>query len=133
MKWTFSAGMKNTQLNKNLHFDVWDYLTSNVDITLFLRHLQKVVDGRRYTELEVEFGSRLKLSDLKIRAPILKQASEFYSGMIFQLFQEEYEEFWAAYIVSRDESGPCREYIVAILEKERQYKVYGNPSQQTVS
>ncbi|TVU29800.1 hypothetical protein EJB05_21387 [Eragrostis curvula] len=133
MKWAFSAGMKNTQLNKSLHSDVQDYLRSDVDVTLFLRHLQKVVDDRRYTELEVEFGSRLKFQDLKIRAPILKQASEVYSDMIFQLFQEEYEEFQAAYIMHRDESGPCREYIVAILEKERQYKVYGNPSDQTVS
>ncbi|GJN21262.1 hypothetical protein PR202_gb08725 [Eleusine coracana subsp. coracana] len=133
MKWTFSAGMKNTKLNNQLQSDVQDYLTSDVDITLFLMHLQKVVDDRRYTELEVEFNSRLKLSDSKIRAPILKQASETYSGMIFQLFQEEYEEFQSAYIVNRYENGPCREYIVAILEKERQYKVSGNLSELTVS
>ncbi|KAK3158131.1 hypothetical protein QOZ80_2AG0133280 [Eleusine coracana subsp. coracana] len=124
-------------MNKySLHGNVWlqkDYLTSDVNITLFLMHLQKVVDDRRYTELEVEFNSRLKLSDSKIRAPVLKQASETYSGMIFQLFQEEYEEFQSAYIVNRYENGPCREYIVAILEKERQYKVSGNPSEQTVS
>ncbi|KAL6634206.1 hypothetical protein ACP70R_026877 [Stipagrostis hirtigluma subsp. patula] len=133
MKWTFSAGMKNTQLNERLHSDVQDYLRSGVDITLFLGQLQKVVNDKRYTELEVEFSSRLKLPDFKIRAPILKQASEAYSGMIFQLFQEEFEEFQSAYIVSRQENGPCREYIVAILEKERQYKVYGNLSEQSVS
>uniref|UniRef100_K3YQJ6 Protein FAR1-RELATED SEQUENCE n=1 Tax=Setaria italica TaxID=4555 RepID=K3YQJ6_SETIT len=132
MKWTFSAGMKNTQLNERLHSDVGDYLRTDVDITLFMKHLQKVVDDRRYTELEIEFSSKLKLPDFKIRAPILIQASEAYTDMIFQLFQEEYEEFQSAYIVSRDESGPCREYIVAILDKERKHKVYGNPSEQTV-
>nr|XP_034599464.1 protein FAR1-RELATED SEQUENCE 5-like isoform X1 [Setaria viridis]TKW39607.1 hypothetical protein SEVIR_1G190800v2 [Setaria viridis]TKW39608.1 hypothetical protein SEVIR_1G190800v2 [Setaria viridis] len=132
MKWTFSAGMKNTQLNERLHSDVGDYLRTDVDITLFMKHLQKVVDDRRYTELEIEFSSKLKLPDFKIRAPILIQASEAYTDMIFQLFQEEYEEFQSAYIVSHDESGPCREYIVAILDKERKHKVYGNPSEQTV-
>ncbi|CAL5057845.1 unnamed protein product [Urochloa decumbens] len=133
MKWTFSAGMKDTQLNERLHSDVRDYLRPDIDITLFMKHLQKVVDDRRYIELEIEFSSRLKLPDFKIRAPILLQASEAYTDMIFQLFQEEYEEFQSAYIVSRDDSGPCREYIVAILDKERKHKVYGNPSEQTVS
>ncbi|KAG8070950.1 hypothetical protein GUJ93_ZPchr0006g40630 [Zizania palustris] len=133
MKWIFSAGMENTQLNERLHSDVQDYLKSDIDIILFLEHLEKVLNDRRYRELEVEFSSRLKLPDFKIRAPILKQASEAYTGMIFQLFQEEYEEFQSAYIVRRDESGPSREYIVAILEKEKQYKVHGNPSEHTVT
>ncbi|XP_015627310.1 protein FAR1-RELATED SEQUENCE 5 isoform X1 [Oryza sativa Japonica Group] len=132
-KWIFSAGMKNTQLNERLHSDVRDYLKSDVDIISFLKHLKKLVNDRRYIELEVEFSSRLKLPDFKIRAPILRQASEAYTGMIFQLFQEEYEEFQSAYIVTRDESGPSREYIVAILEKERRYKVHGNPCEQTVT
>ncbi|XP_051217011.1 protein FAR1-RELATED SEQUENCE 5 [Lolium perenne] len=133
MKQTFSAGMKNTQLNERLHSDVLDYLRSDVDIMFFLKRLQKVINDIRYRELEVEFSSRLKLPGFKIRAPILRQASEAYTDMIFQLFQEEYEEFQSAYIVNRDESGPCREYIVAIIEKERRYKVCGNPSEQSVS
>jgi zinc finger SWIM domain-containing protein 3 len=55
---------------------------------------------------KLNFFSRLKLSDFKIRAPILKQASESSSGMIFQLFKEEYEEFQSAYFTIHDESGP---------------------------
>lgn len=133
MKWIFSAGMKNTQLNERLHSDIGEYLRPDIDVTMFIKHLQKVVDDIRYTELEIDFSSRLKWADFKIRAPILIQASEAYSDMIFQLFQEEYEEFQSAYIVSRDESGACREYIVAILDKERTHKVYGNPCEQTVS
>ncbi|KAM0909827.1 hypothetical protein ACQ4PT_014552 [Festuca glaucescens] len=133
MKQTFSAGMKNTQLNERLHSDVLDYLRSDVDINFLLKHLQKVINDIRYRELEVEFSLRLKLPGFKIRAPILRQASEAYTDMIFQLFQEEYEEFQSAYIVNRDESGPCREYIVAIIEKEKRYKVFGNPSEQSVS
>jgi zinc finger SWIM domain-containing protein 3 len=133
MKQTFSAGMKNTQLNARLYSDVVDYLRSHVDIIFLLKHLQKVTNDIRYRELEVEFSSRLELPGLKIRAPILRQASEAYTSMIFQLFQDEYEEFQSAYIVNRDESGPCREYIVAIIEMERQYKVFGNPSEQSVS
>jgi zinc finger SWIM domain-containing protein 3 len=53
--------------------------------------------------------------------------------VIFQLLQEEFEEFQSAYIVSRDESGLCREYVVSIVEKEEQYTVYGNSAEQTVS
>ncbi|KQK16535.1 protein FAR1-RELATED SEQUENCE 9 isoform X3 [Brachypodium distachyon] len=131
-KGIFSAGM-STRLNERLNSDVRDHLRAEVDIVLFLRHLQKVIKDRRYKELEFEYSSRLKLPCLKIRAPMLTQASEVYTSMIFQLFQEEYEEFQSAYIVNRDEGGPCREYIVSIVEKEKQYTVYGSSMEQTVS
>lgn len=133
VKEIFSAGMKGTRFNDSLHSEVRDHLRAEVDIILFLRHVQKVIIDRRRKELEIEYGSRLKLPYFKIKAPILTQASEAYASMIFQLFQEEHEEFQSAYIVDRDESGPCREYTVSIIDKEKQFKVYGNPTEQTVS
>ncbi|KAI4972977.1 hypothetical protein ZWY2020_007009 [Hordeum vulgare] len=66
---------------------------------------KKVIGDRRHRELEMEYGSRQMMPYLKIRAPVLTQASEVYTSVIFQLFQEEYEEFQSAYIASRDESG----------------------------
>ncbi|KAM3215664.1 hypothetical protein ACQJBY_067600 [Aegilops geniculata] len=133
-KGIFSAGMEGTRLNERLNSEVRGHLRAEVDIALFLRHLQKVISDRRHRELEMEYGSRLMMPYLKIRAPVLTQASEVYTSVIFQLFQEEYEEFQSAYIVSRDESGPCREYVVSLVEKEdRQYTVYGNPMEQTVA
>ncbi|XP_072970800.1 protein FAR1-RELATED SEQUENCE 5-like isoform X1 [Typha angustifolia] len=133
VKWAFSAGMRSTQLNESLHSDLRDFLKSDIDLILFLRHFEKVVNDRRYKELEVEYNSRLKLPYFKIKAPMLTQAADVYTNMIFQLFQEEYEEFQSAYILHRDETGPCREYMVAVLGKNSQYKVFGNPSEQTVS
>ncbi|XP_034605112.1 protein FAR1-RELATED SEQUENCE 7 isoform X2 [Setaria viridis] len=133
VKGIFSAGMKGTRFNDSLHSEVRDHLRAEVDIILFLRHVQKVVNDRRHKELEIEYSSRLKLPYFKIKAPVLLQASEVYATMIFQLFQEEHEEFQSAYIVNRDESGPCREYTVSVIDKEKQFKVYGNPTEQTVS
>uniref|UniRef100_A0A8R7R983 Protein FAR1-RELATED SEQUENCE n=2 Tax=Triticum urartu TaxID=4572 RepID=A0A8R7R983_TRIUA len=133
-KGIFSAGMEGTRLNERLSSEVRSHLRAEVDIALFLRHLQKVISDRRHRELEMEYGSRLMMPYLKIRAPVLTQASEVYTSVIFQLFQEEYEEFQSAYIVSRDESGPCREYVVSLVEKEDcRYTVYGNPMEQTVA
>ncbi|VAI94280.1 unnamed protein product [Triticum turgidum subsp. durum] len=133
-KGVFSAGMEGTRLNERLNSEVRSHLRAEVDIALFLRHLQKVIGDRRHRELEMEYGSRWMMPYLKIRAPVLTQASEVYTSVIFQLFQEEYEEFQSAYIVSRDESGPCREYVVSLVEKEdRRYTVYGNPTEQTVA
>ncbi|CAO2034992.1 unnamed protein product [Urochloa humidicola] len=133
VKGIFSAGMKGTRFNDSLHSEVRDHLRAEVDIILFLRHIEKVINDRRHKELEIEYSSRLKLPYFKIKAPILTQASEAYATMIFQLFQEEHEEFQSAYIVNRDESGPCREYIISIIDKEKQFKVYGNSTDQTVS
>ncbi|CAL5017048.1 unnamed protein product [Urochloa decumbens] len=133
VKGIFSAGMKGTRSNDSLHSEVRDHLRAEVDIILLLRHIEKVINDRRHKELEIEYSSRLKLPYFKIKAPILTQASETYATMIFQLFQEEHEEFQSAYIVNRDESGPCHEYTVSIIDKEKQFKVYGNPTEQTVS
>uniref|UniRef100_J3LXT7 Protein FAR1-RELATED SEQUENCE n=2 Tax=Oryza brachyantha TaxID=4533 RepID=J3LXT7_ORYBR len=133
MKGVFSAGMKGTRLNDCLQSDVRDHLRPEVNILILLGHVEAVINDRRHKELEVEYSSRLKLPYFKIKAPILIQAFEAYTNMIFPLFQEEYEEFQSAYIVNRDESGPCREYVVSVVEKDKQYTVYGNPTEQTVS
>ncbi|XP_052152132.1 protein FAR1-RELATED SEQUENCE 12-like [Oryza glaberrima] len=133
MRGVFSAGMKGTRLNDRFQSDVRDHLRPEVNILLLLRHLETVINDRRRKELEVEYSSRLKLPYFKIKAPILTQAFEAYTNTIFPLFQEEYEEFQSAYIVNRDESGPCREYVVSVVEKEKRYTVYGNPIEQTVS
>ncbi|KAL6650630.1 hypothetical protein ACP70R_009555 [Stipagrostis hirtigluma subsp. patula] len=133
VKGIFSAGMKGTRLNDRLHSDLRDHLRAEVDIILFLRHLKKMINDRRYKELDIEYSSRLKFPHFKINAPVLRQASEAYTSTIFQLFLEEYEEFQSAYIVNRGESGPCREYTVSIVQKDKQYMVYGNPTEQTVS
>ncbi|KAJ4756709.1 FAR1-related sequence 1 [Rhynchospora pubera] len=133
VKWVFRGGMTSTQSNDQFHNELKEYLKNDADITTFFRHYERVVNNRRYKELEGEFSARLKLPYFKIKAPILAQVSEIYTYIIFQLFQEEYEEFQSCYIVNRDESAPMREYLVGVLGKNGQYKVYGNPSDQTVS
>jgi len=84
--------------------------------------------------MNAEFESRKKLPRLKMRTPMLIQASKLYTPTIFEAFQSEYERSMAACTTPLEGNN---EYVVAvgsfdencILEKE--YKVTGDPADQT--
>ncbi|KAJ3675138.1 hypothetical protein LUZ60_004180 [Juncus effusus] len=132
VKWVFSCGMKNTQLNDGLNNELKEFLKMEMGAVDFFRRFEAVLNNRRYKELEGEFSARLKLPYFKIKAPILTQVNQIYTYTIFEAFQLEYEEFQSCYIVNRDESGHMREYVVSVLGKNGQYKVFGTPSEQAV-
>jgi zinc finger SWIM domain-containing protein 3 len=92
------------------------------------------VEYKRKNELQFEFEARKKLSRIKMRTPMLIQASKLYTTPIFEAFQSEYERSMVACTMTLE----CQnEYLVAIgsLDEnptfEKQYKVIGGPSKQT--
>jgi hypothetical protein len=84
--------------------------------------------------LNAEFESRKKLPRLKMRSPMLIQASKLYTPTVFEAFQSEYERSMAAYTTALEGKN---EYLVAIgsldenFTLEKEYKVTGDPSDQT--
>ena len=104
------------------------------DIIPFLKHFERVVEYKRNNELNAEFESRKKIPRLKMRTPMLIQASKLYTPHIFEAFQGEYERSMVACTTALE----CEnEYLVAIesLDEnftfEKEYKVNGDPLKQT--
>jgi len=130
----YTLGMRSTQLSESLNSDLKRHFKSDFDIIRFLKHFERVIKYKRNNELHAEFESRKKLPRLKMRTPMLIQASKLYTPIIFEAFQCEYERSMAAYTTPLEDKN---EYLVAIgsldenptLEKE--YKVTGNPTDQT--
>ena len=133
MKGVFTLRMRSTQLSESLNSDLKQHFKSNFDIIRFLKYFERVVEYKRNNELNTEFESRKKLPRLKMRTPMLIQASKLYTPTIFEAFQSEYERSMAAYTTALEGKN---EYLVAIesvdenFTLEKEYKVIGDPSDQ---
>jgi len=84
--------------------------------------------------MNAEFESRKKLPRLKMRTPMLIQASKLYTPTIFEAFQSKYERSMAAYTTTLEDKN---ENLIAIgsldenFTLETEYKVTSDPSDQT--
>nr|CAE04392.2 OSJNBb0006L01.4 [Oryza sativa Japonica Group] len=134
MRNVFTLGMRSTQLSESFNNDLKIHFKSDFDIIRFFKHFERVVQGKRNTELASEFDSRKKLPRIKMRAPMLLQASKVYTPIIFEAFQGEYERSMAACTKALDGDN---EFLVSIrsfegdLTFEEEYRVVGDPSEQT--
>jgi zinc finger SWIM domain-containing protein 3 len=134
MKDVFTLGMRSTQLSESLNSDLKRHFESDFDIIRFLKQFERVVEYKRKKELQSEFDSRKILPRIKMRTPMLIQASKLYTPTIFEAFQSEYERSMVACTTTLEGTN---EYLVAIgsLDEnftfEKEYKVIGHPLEQT--
>ena len=133
MKYTFTLGMRSTQLSESLNNELKIHFKSDFDIIRFFKHFERVVQGKRNNELNSEFESRKKLPKLfmKIPPPILVQASKLYTRCIFEAFQGEYEISLSActkalhgfksFYSWKDMLTNCQQQVVSSLIKNSYY------------
>jgi hypothetical protein len=131
MKDVFTLGMRSTQLSESFNNDLKIHFKSDFDIIRFLKHFERVVQGKRNNELDAEFDSRKKLPKLCMKRPppMLLQASKLYTPIIFKAFQEEYERSLA--VCTKALNG-THEYLVGDFTYKEEYQVIGDPLKQTV-
>ncbi|KAG2686603.1 hypothetical protein I3760_09G013400 [Carya illinoinensis] len=121
VKMSFSARMTSTQLSESLNSDLKDYLQSNYDIVKLFTHFERLIDAKRYKELQAEYNLRQKLPRVKIASPMLMQAANTYTSQLFLKFQKQYEE------------DLSHEYVVSIYGKPKNHKVIWNSLENNVS
>ncbi|TXG51520.1 hypothetical protein EZV62_024044 [Acer yangbiense] len=88
----WSAGMRSTQLSESFNASLKDYLNSGINVANFFMHFERLVNDKRYKELEVEYDLCYKMVSLKIPCKMLSQAREVYTKAIFEEFQEQFVE-----------------------------------------
>jgi hypothetical protein len=135
MKHVYTLGMRSTQLSESLNNDLKIHFKSDFDIIRFLKHFERVVQGKRNNELKSEFESRKKQPRIIMKIPMLLQASKLYTPIIFEAFQSQYVRSMTACTKVLDGNN---EYLVATgslgeeLVLEEECKVIGNPLDQSV-
>jgi hypothetical protein len=78
------------------------------------------VQGKRNKELDSTFDSRKKFPRIKMRTPMLLEASKLYTHNIFEVFQDEYERSMRActrVLAATDK------YLVTIDSLEKKFKL----------
>ena len=129
-------GVRSTQLSESFNNALKNHLKSDFDIVRFLKHFERTVEDKRAKELESEFEARKKIPRRQMHTPILLQASEVYTPVIFEAFQGEYERSMAA--CARVLDGEHK-YAVVVgnllgeLSSEVEYIVIGEPLNQKTS
>jgi zinc finger SWIM domain-containing protein 3 len=133
VKDVFALGMRSSQLSESLNSELKRHFKSDFDIIRFLKHFERVVEDKRKNELDAEFESRKKIPRIKMRTPMLIQASKLNTPIIFEAFQGEYERSMVACTTAL-EGNNC--YLVAIGSLDEnctfeEYKVFGDSLEQT--
>ncbi|XP_042479772.1 protein FAR1-RELATED SEQUENCE 5-like [Macadamia integrifolia] len=134
MKNIFTLGIRSTQLSESLNGDLKDYLKSSLNLVQFFKHFERVVNNKRYNELKEEFDARNKTSrNIFPMSPIMLQALQVYTPVIFKEFQDEYIWITACFIKFRIESVVIHDYIVSIVNREGDFNVKCNPVGPTIT
>ena len=135
MRDVFSLGVRSTQLSESFNNALKNFLKSGFDIVRFLKHFERAVQEKRAKELQSEFEARKNIPRRQMCTPMLLQASEVYTPIIFEAFQGQYERSMAACSRVLDEN----KYAIAIesfhgdLSFEEEHIVIGDPLNQTAS
>ncbi|RDX91158.1 Protein FAR-RED IMPAIRED RESPONSE 1, partial [Mucuna pruriens] len=66
-------------------------------------------------------------------SPLLQQVAQIYTLTIFDLFQKEYDKYFATYIEKGNEGEPNHEYLISVCNENGEFKVSFNPSIGTIS
>ncbi|KAJ1694801.1 hypothetical protein LUZ63_011499 [Rhynchospora breviuscula] len=116
-----------------------EQLKADSDIVEFLKNFEKRVAKRRQKEIEAEFDLRRNLPRMKMKTRILLQASRVYTPKVFDIFQNEYEVYTAAYVKPPTEDQPINEHIIAITDLDKDeslhkcFRVLWDPAEQMIS
>ena len=79
--------MKTTQLSESFNADLNDCLYTDLNIEEFFTYFERVVNQKRYKELDAKYNSRHKFPRLKLKSsPMLNQVATMYTPMLFDLF-----------------------------------------------
>ena len=82
MRDVFSLGVRSTQLSESFNNALKNHLKSDFHILRFLMHFERTVAVKRKAELESEFDAIKNISIIKMKTPMLVEASEVYTPII---------------------------------------------------
>ncbi|XP_050387392.1 protein FAR1-RELATED SEQUENCE 9-like [Argentina anserina] len=86
---TFCADITTTQRSESMNNCIKRYVSYKYDLLRFFRHLQRLLDDRRYNELVADFKATHTTPALAFPVKILKNAAKVYTPTVFQWFQTE--------------------------------------------
>ncbi|CAL9060236.1 protein FAR1-RELATED SEQUENCE 5-like isoform X1 [Musa acuminata AAA Group] len=129
---TLCVDMKSTLQNENFSSLLKKYLTSQLDLSSFFKHYERVVDDHRYAELQADFHASQSFPRIP-PSKMLKQAATLYTPAVFEMFRKEFEVFMDCMLYSYGEVGTISDYKITVGEKPKEYFVRLDSSDYSVA
>lgn len=116
---TFCADIANTQKNDNLSAAVKKYLNSKSELWHFFEAFEKLLDERRYKELQCDFEMSQSTPYLRVQWKLLKHAASLYTPAVFKVLEKEMVEILDLEILVNHVNGTSTEYRISDSDRHR--------------
>ncbi|XP_043694297.1 protein FAR1-RELATED SEQUENCE 5-like [Telopea speciosissima] len=119
MKYTFTLGVRSTQLSESINNDLKNYLRPTLDLVRFLKQFERVVEDKRTNELKAEFEARNTLPrTMGCNAPVLRQAGKVYTPYIFNECRRKHDLFLDCSVKDHTINDVFHQYIIGMVDEE---------------
>ncbi|TXG47764.1 hypothetical protein EZV62_027058 [Acer yangbiense] len=93
------------------------------DLVQFFKHFERVLNDKRYKELEAEYALCQKKPQVQRPIKMLIEAGKVYTKIIFEEFQDEFMSALEFYIKSTVDDGEDIAYIVFYVDTSKEFPV----------
>nr|XP_011468393.1 PREDICTED: protein FAR1-RELATED SEQUENCE 5-like [Fragaria vesca subsp. vesca] len=139
-KWAYAyvrgqwcARLQTTQISESINGDLKDYLQSDHNLVEFFKHFERVVNDKRYKELEAEYALCQKIPQVQRPIKMLIEAGNVYTKIIFEEFQNEFVSALDFYIKTTVDTREDIVYTVGDLDTSKEFRVIRKKSDNYVS
>ncbi|XP_058208524.1 protein FAR1-RELATED SEQUENCE 5-like [Rhododendron vialii] len=127
LKWSFTAGMRSTQLSESLNAKIKKCLKSDLNIVQFFTQFDTVIVEKRYEEFKAIYNSREKLPRLVLKeSPLLIQVAQLYTPPLFDLFHGGLDTSLRCKVKRCHESEGQFSCVITMYKKDVEYLVEGS-------
>jgi hypothetical protein len=127
----FSGDIKCMLLTENFEAGLEEYLGHDTDLSLFLNFLESSAEKRRQEDIQADYQANREAPRTPI--PLLWQAANVYTPIVFDLFRKEYELSIGCMAYTCEEFGSLSEYMITIRNRSKDQLVRFDSSDGTVA
>ncbi|KAM6596036.1 hypothetical protein CsatA_006560 [Cannabis sativa] len=115
---TFCADMTTTQRSESMNNTIKGYVSYKHDLLQFFENFERLLESRRYEELQADFRATQTKMKLSFELEILKHGASLYTPAMTNMFQTQVCESYDCAMTLCGENETLSKYKV-VLAKER--------------
>ncbi|KAJ3673658.1 hypothetical protein LUZ60_005650 [Juncus effusus] len=115
----FTADIKSSLQTETLTNNLKKHLNPQLDLFAYFKHFERALEENRYAELQADFNASQSFPRIP-QSKLLKQAANFYTPNIFEIFRKEFEMFVDSVLFTCNNNtgtGTGTDYRVGVMDK----------------
>ncbi|KAL3839149.1 hypothetical protein ACJIZ3_023740 [Penstemon smallii] len=120
----FCADITSTQRSESMNSVLKKYVSHKYNLLQFFHHFTRLIDNRRYREMEADLRTNHSTPKLSFAVEILKHARTIYTHEVFKLFQKELSKAHDAKLEIVGDGGIISQYKITPFRKKYEHDLY---------